>query len=269
MMRVVMEVAGLAATAGRVSRRSAISGLASLALHGGLLLLVFVLAGVRVMPERHVIELTTIQVVEPPPPPAPGQSGTMTPSPARTSAGTLGRRGHDAPQRSASRAPAVANPFAELAVSYDTPTGPDPGNEAGTGGLTVGSGLWGDGAGGDGGRFGVGGMGVPPPPPPAVSRARPPRPKLDYHTWDFRASRRFAGQAVLVELSIDAGGHVGQVRVMKSVDPAVDHHAMDLARRFEFYPALDPDGHPTPGLHRWEFVIVGDNDTDFHFQPRL
>lgn len=74
---------------------------------------------------------------------------------------------------------------------------------------------------------------------------------------------------VLVELSINPGGNVSQVRVLESVEPAIDNHAMDLARRFAFYPALDPAAHPTPGLHRWEFVIVADSSPGFYVQPRL
>jgi TonB family protein len=271
----VREVHGLAPIAGRARRRSVISGCVSLGIHGALLVLIVLLAGVRAVIAPPAIELSWIEVVAPPPappppPPATGQAAPA-PSPVKASAGTLGRRGHDVPQRSQTRAPAIADPYADLAVSYEPPTGPDPGNTAGTTGLGLGAGLLGDGS-GEGGGGGFGNLGLPPPPPPpppARSLARPPRPKLDYHTWDFRASRRFAGQIVLVELAIDAGGSVGQVRVLKSVDPAIDHHAMDLARRFSFYPALDPAGHPTGGLHRWEFVIVADSGPGFYVQPRL
>jgi periplasmic protein TonB len=269
MIAVVMVVPGPSGMAGRAARRPVVSAIASIAVHGGLLWLIFLLAGVHAMPARTVIELTTIQVVEPPPPPPPpppatGQ-GTRFQSTAKADAGMLGRRGHSAPARSQTHAPAVANPFADLAVSYETPTAPDPGNVAGTTGPGLGAGLFGDGTGTGGGGYGT--LTVPPPPGPSL--ARPPRPKLDYHSWDFRASRRFAGQAVLVELTIDPAGHVRHVSVLKSVDPAVDHHAMDLASRFEFHPALDSAGTPTSGRHRWEFVIVGDNDLGFHFQPRM
>ncbi|HWU90726.1 MAG TPA: hypothetical protein VN253_25845, partial [Kofleriaceae bacterium] len=37
----------------------------------------------------------------------------------------------------------------------------------------------------------------------------------------------------------------------------VYERATEVARRFEFYPALDDAGHPIAGVHRWEFVIVG------------
>lgn len=270
----VREVTGFAATAGRAPQRSVASGLGSLAVHAVLLALVFLLAGLRAAPRPPAVALTAIEVVGAPPPPPPpplatGQ-GATAPSTKRASAsaGTLGRRGHDAPQRSPSRAPPAPDPYAELAVSYDRPASADPGSAAGTLGLGVGASLFGDGAGDGGGGFGT--LGVPPPPPPPPrSLARPARPKLDYHRWDFRADRRFAGQIVVVLLTIDPGGHVRDVRVLQSVDPAVDRHATDLARRFEFDPALDAAGHPEVGRYRWEFVSVGDNAPSFQVQPRM
>lgn len=273
MMDVVREVTGFAATADRRPQRSVASGLGSLAVHAVLLALVFLLAGLHATPRPPTVALTAIQIVgaPPPPPPPPPVTGQGTTAPSTThagaSVGTLGRRGHDAPQRSPSRAPRAPDPYAELAVSYDRPASADPGAAAGTLGLGLGEGLLGDGAGAGGGGFGN--LGVPPPPPPPHSLARPARPRLDYHRWDFRAARQFSGQVVVVLLSIDPGGHVRDVRVLQSVDPAVDRHAADLARRFEFYPALDAAGHPEAGQYRWEFVIVGDNPPIFQVQPRM
>jgi TonB family protein len=273
MMRVVREVPGFATTAGRAPQRSVASGLGSLGVHAVLLALVFLLAGLHATPRPPAVALTAIEIVGAPPPPPPppppviGQGATAPSTHATASAGTLGRRGHDAPQRSPSRARPAPDPYAELAVSHDRPASADPGSAAGTLGLGVGTGLFGDGTGDSGGGFGN--LGVPPPPPPPRSLARPARPKLDYHRWDFRADRRFAGQIVIVLLTIDPSGHVHDVRVLQSVDPAVDRHAADLARRFEFYPALDAAGHPAGGQYRWEFVIVGDNAPIFQVQPRM
>ncbi len=245
-----------------------LAGFASVAAHGGVLLLVLTLAGARVARQPALVELTPIQVVEPPPPEPPPASpghGTQLRPIASTNAGTLGRRGHDAPPRSQTHAPAAVDPLADVVVSYETPTGLAPGNEAGATGAGIGAGLFGDGTGhgAGGGAFGVGAV----PPVPAPSLARPPRPRTDYHKWDFRAAPAFAGATVRVELSIDPGGSVRQVRVLKGVDDYVDRRAADVARRFEFYPALNDAGQPTWGLHRWEFVIVS-NALDFHFEPR-
>src|SRR5205823_6559045 len=138
------------------------------------------------------------------------------------------------------------------------------GNELGTTGAGIGAGLLGEGAGsGDGaGQFGLGNLAVPPAP----SLARPPRPKSDYRNGDFRAGRQFAGAVVRLELSIDPRGSVRNVRLLQGVDDAIDQHAIELAKRFEFHPALDDAGQPTWGRHRWEFVLQGGANAGFSFQ---
>ena len=133
-------------------------------------------------------------------------------------------------------------------MHYDAPEAADPGNRDGDTGPGLGSGLLGEGVGGN--AFGVGT--VPPPPP---SQARPPRAKEDYSQWDFHAAHMFRGAIVRLELTIDPVGSVRDVRVLKGVDDQIDVRAIDLARRFEFFPALDDDGRPTWGRHGWEFVI--------------
>ncbi len=245
---------------GRVSHRSMFAGSFSLALHGGLVLLVFLLAGVRVVQPPRVIELTEIQVIAPPPPPppppGPSRSGTRAGAGNTAKMGALGRRGHDALPRSQTRAPAVANPFADLAVSYETPTLPDPGNPAGTTGHGVGAGLFGTGT-GSGAGFGVLGDGpgtlqVPPPPP---SLARPPRPKDDYSDWTIPGSHEFANQILVVELSVDPHGNVRNVRVLQGVVDWIDTYASAVARGYKFYPALSDSGEPTSGHYLWKFLI--------------
>jgi TonB family protein len=233
----------------------------SLALHGGLVLLALVIAGIR-GGQPPQIELTEIELVAPPPPtplPVPGPSapGTQSGASASPRMGALGRRGHDAPQRSQTRAPAVADPFADLEVSYETDARPDPGPLDGTTGLGRGTGLLGAGH-GDGAGYGYlgdgpGALRVPPPP---ASLARPPRPKHSYRDWQLPAVGQFAGSIVEVALTIDPHGHVGDVRVVKSVDESLDRRAIDIARSFEFYPALTSAGEPTSGPYRWKFVIL-------------
>lgn len=143
---------------------------------------------------------------------------------------------------------APADPYADLVMHYEARPAADPGNLDGEHGIGLGSGLLGDGVGGA--AFGVGN--VPPPPP---SRARPPRAKEGYSKWDFRASRMFAGAIVRLELTVDPRGRVTAVRILKGVDDQIDQRAIELAGRFQFFPALDDDGRPTWGRHGWEFVI--------------
>jgi outer membrane biosynthesis protein TonB len=230
-------------------------------LHGGLVVVALVILGAR-GDDPPVIELTPIEVVAPPPPtplamPGPSAPGTQSGASASPKMGALGRRGHDAPQRSQTRAPAVADPFADLEVSYDTDARPDPGPPDGTTGLGRGTALIGSGN-GDAAGFGYlgdgpGALRVPPPP---ASLARPPRPKHSYHDWQLPAVGQFAGSMIEVMLTIDSHGNVGDVRVLTGVEDTLDRRASDIARGFEFYPALSSAGEPTPGRYRWQFVIL-------------
>jgi TonB family protein len=245
--------AGPAYSATMNARRPALAGFASASMHGVALLAVVLTVREPVISGPEV-ELTPIEVVEAPPAPAPALAGSPAPSSPTASAGKLGRRGRDAPQRSMSRAPATTDPFADVVVSYDAPTGPARERSTGDTGSGRGRGLVGDGASdGTGGVFGLGSV-----PPAPTSQARPPRAKEDYRRWNFRADRRFAGATVQVELRIDPAGRVRDVRVLRGVDESIDKHAAGLARRFEFHPALDDAGDPTWGLHHWEFVLLGD-----------
>jgi len=250
----------------RVSHQSIFAGSVSLALHGGVVLFAFLIAGVRVVQPPRVIELTEIQVVAPPPPPpGPSRSGTRAGAGNTAKMGALGRRGHDALPHSQTRTPAVANPFADLAVSYETPTLPDPGSLAGTTGLGVGTSLFGTGT-GSGAGFGSLGDGpgilqVPPPPP---SLARRPRPKNSHSASIILGSHEFANKTLLVELSIDPRGNVRDVRILEGLSDRLDTHAAAIARGYKFYPALSDNGEPTSGTYRWKFVIndvvEGDDD---------
>lgn len=248
----------------RVSHRSMFAGSVSLALHGGVVLLAFLIAGVRVVQPPRVIELTEIQVVAPPPPPpGPSRSGTRAGSGNTAKMGALGRRGHDAMPRSQTRAPAVANPFADLAVSYETPTLPDPGSPAGTTGQGVGTGLFGTGTGAGAGYGSLGdGPGLLQVPPPPPSLARPPRPKNSHSASIILGSHEFANKTLLVELNIDPHGNVRDVRILEGLSNRLDTSAAKIARDYKFYPALSDNGEPTSGHYLWKFVINDISEDD-------
>lgn len=249
----------------RFSRRSMVAALGSLVLHGGAVALVIAFA----LPEPHRVvqrsatELVAIESIAAPPAPTlapvrgpigPGAQPAVRPS---LNAGAVGRRGHDLPKRSMTRAPRVPDPYADLAISYDTPTGPDPGSPMGTTGPGFGESLAGIGGGGGGGLHPPPLLASvpPPPPPPPPSLARPPRPKYSYSETEIRGSHKFAGKVIRLVLAIDERGVVRVTRIVQGVDLRLDERARELAERFEFEPALDQAGHPTAGTYPWYFVI--------------
>jgi outer membrane biosynthesis protein TonB len=267
----------------RSGRRRAGVAAASLAIHGVLLWLVLTISQTAVVEEpRSALPPIDIEVVVRPPPAAPepptavaavsrpGASGTPVRTRSMERAGLRGQHGHAT--LSPTPAPPVVDPFADLEVRYDTgdPSAPHPGSGTGNENLGPGPGP-GNAARGDGRGLGIaaalgpgggGALRVPPAPPVLPSLARPPRAKHDYRRWSFRAPRELGDSKILLELSIDAHGEVADVRVLSGVGGRVDQRAMDVARRFEFYPALDSAGRPTAGIHHWEFVIEG--EIDFH-----
>jgi protein TonB len=250
------ETEDVGSVATRRSRRWVMAGTVSMVVHAGLVVVAVVFTSGRVARAPQHPLVTPIEVIEPPPPPPPpptpaAGTGTQLASLAGANAGTLGRHGHGAP-RSMSRAPAASDPMADVVVSYDAQTSDDAGSGAGTTGRGIGAGLLGDGAGAGGGGFGLGNV------PPAPSLARPPRPKASYRHWDFRAAPVFAGGLIRIELTIAPDGSVREVRLLKGVDSYVDRHAVERARDFRFYPALNDAGQPTWGRHGWEFVIGAD-----------
>lgn len=240
----------------------------SIAFHGALLLVVVQVIADRVVPERpRRIELTPVAIVEPAVQPAPGSSGGASTAPGAGAGGAPGEiafsphntgvpSGRAARARSQTRAPSTTDAAADVLVSYDEPRGEDPGDEGHGDGHGRGAGLLGDGeAAGYGERgtgYGVGGLRMPDPPPALPSLARPPIPKRDYSKW--RTGPR-AG-TVLLMLTIDPQGVVRNVVILRGADHDLDRRAKDTARHFEFHPALDRDGAPIWGLHRWEFVVA-------------
>jgi TonB family protein len=230
----------------------------SLVINGGLIAAALLLHH-RAEPAPTAPSLTDIEVVEPAAAPAPPSAAGQRHGAADTNAGTHGRRGHDAPLRSQNRAPAVADPYADLAMSYETP-GPDPGSTTtdSTGGAH-GGGLFGDGTGsGLGAGDGLGaGNGLPPAPVPSL--ARPPRPKHEYRDWDYRAPIEYAGRSILIELSLDPRGSVRGARILQGVEDKLDKAAVATASRYEFYPALNSVGSPIAAVYRWEFQLEATN----------
>lgn len=261
----------------RTARRRAIVVIASLGIHGALVWLALSIPASAVVEEPRSARVSMIDVdvgVTPPPREdrqllasvsRPGAPGTPARAHTNERAGLRGHRGHSAvPLVSA---PPTSDPFAELSIKYD---GVDrealrPGAGTSDDGTGPGAGARGDGRGlGIDAPLGLGTGGslrVPPPPP---SQARPPRAKHDYSRWPFRAPQEYSGQKLLLELAIDASGQVTAVRVLESVERRIDARAVEIARRFEFHPALDDAGRPTAGVHRWEFLIEVVVEFDAH-----
>jgi outer membrane biosynthesis protein TonB len=255
MMRVIGATGTASSEGGRPRRWFA--ALLAFALHGGLLVVVFTFAGPRAGRRPHEIALTEIVVVAAPPAAPVPRSQPHAPKKALT--GMRSQRGHDAPQRSLSHAPAVADPFADLSVGFEAPvTSPDPGTRAGVTGDGTGTGVFGTGTGAGAGaphRDPVADLRIPAPPLPAPSLARPPRPRYDYSAAVILGSRKFSGATVKVHLDIDARGVPHDVKVVQHVDDDIDRDAINQAQRFRFEPALDDDGQPAPGGFVWSFVI--------------
>lgn len=242
-----------------LSRRSTLAGSVSLALHGGLLLLVVVLVGVRVAPETRRIALTTVEIVSPAPTPptpdpAPPDPPAAAPSPAPRA---VARQDRAAPPQP--RAASVQD--LDLKVSYSARDNfvPDP-TEAPSDGESGGI---------DGGRA-IGADSrrqledslahLEIPVPQRVSLARPPREKRNYHQLRLPSVRRFAGMHLKLVLAIDARGRVSDVELVQGVDGQLDLRVVGLARHFEFEPALDDDGVPVRGTSRWDIEIVNDDN---------
>lgn len=240
-----------------LSRRSTLAGSVSLALHGGLLLLVIALVGARVAPEARRIALTTVEIVAPsplPPTPAPPSAAPATaPGPALRPAARPVRA---APPRAVSAVEAL-----DLKVSYsardnfssnpsEAPAEGEPGGI--DGGRAIGA---------DSRRQLEDRLAhLEIPVPQRVSLARPPREKRNYHQLRLPSVRRFAGMHLKLVLMIDARGRVSDVELVQGIDGQLDLRVVGLARHFEFEPALDDDGVPVRGTSRWDIEIVDDDN---------
>jgi hypothetical protein len=239
-------------------RQSRLAGSASLVLHGGLVL-VFVLAGKRVVdapPQAPAV--TSIEVVKPSPPtkPPPPPMPIARPIPSATAEA----RARPAQGKRSQRFAAAKQSLADLAVSYDHPT-----NFASNAANTV-DGI-GD-AGSSGIRTGIDRQlgddvaNLPIPQPTFASRARSPRPKFDYSKLRIPGASKFAGRIMKVVLRVDTAGHVRGAQVLEGVDRDLDRRILALVSHFEFEPALDDVGAVIPGTSRWNLEIVSDEEDE-------
>lgn len=244
------------------------ASLLALALHGAVLWLASAVLGARpaapaAATARASAEIS-VEIVEPiraAPAVAPSP-GPHTPSaPGAAGVRARGQRTREGGGRSGMRAPATGDPWAELQIRYDAPTEPapdDPAGDSGTGlgaarnGSGLGAVLAGIGLGAGGGALRAGGVEPPPPPPSHATRSRP---RHDYsHAW-FQGARGLWGMTARAELSIDTRGRVQDVRITEHINPWIDSQAIDLARKFVFYPALNDAGEPIADTYVWTFVI--------------
>jgi hypothetical protein len=242
-----------------ISRRALIATGLSLVINGGLIAAALLLHSSSRPQPTSPPALIDIEVSGPPAP-APASPAHEPHGAAATNAGTRGRRGHDVPARSLTRSPAAPDPYADLAMSYDAPTGPHPGSTTtdSTGGAH-GGGLFGDGAGsglGAGDGLGTGNGNGLPAAPPAPSLAQPPRPKHEYRDWGYRAPLAFAGRHIRLELELDNTGRVSHARIIEGLSDSIDKAALATASHYEFYPALNAIGAPIPSKYRWDFELL-------------
>jgi len=245
---------------GLLSHRSTLAGSASVALHVGLVALAVGLAGARVIDAPRQIALTMVEVIAPaprPPAPEPPPPEAVVAAPSPEVPAVRPSRAVPAPRRAATATEAL-----DLRVSYDDPSNfvarptdaPDDDHGA-TGGIDGGRGI-----GADSRRQLQDSLaGVQIPAPPVVSLARPPRPLHNYHQLRLHSVRRFAGMTVKLMLRIDARGRVSGVDLVEGVDWQLDRRVIELARRFEFEPALDPEGAPVSGTSKWNIQIIDDD----------
>ncbi|HEX4422111.1 MAG TPA: hypothetical protein VH165_29570 [Kofleriaceae bacterium] len=252
---------------GAVPRQSMLAGSVSLVLHGGLVVAGLVVAGQRVARSPRSIVLTSIEVSSPSPSPSPSPLPPSPPPPAPAPPSTPAAEPAAAPvpRREAvprARAPAAADPRADLKVSYD-----DPGNFAARGEAATA----GPAAALQPARLDLGAAGdlatslaslqVPAPPRAAIARA--PHPRRNYRELRLHDVREFAGQRIKLQLAIDADGRVRDVKILQGVTGVIDARTLALARSFEFEPALDDTGTPIAGSSRWEILIVDDRDPSY------
>jgi hypothetical protein len=242
-----------------LSRRSTLAGSVSLALHGGMLGLAVALVGARVVPEPRRIALTSVEIVSrtpalPTPAPAAPDPPAAAPSPAPRA---VARQDRAAPPQP--RAASIVEAL-DLKVSYSArdnfaakPSAQPP-SEGEPGGIDV------RGIGADSRRQLEASLArVDIPVPQRLSLARPPREKHNYHQLRLPSVRRFAALHIKLVLTIDARGRVSDVELVQGVDGELDLRVCRLARHFEFEPALDDDGAPTPGTSRWDIEIIDDD----------
>jgi hypothetical protein len=255
-----------ASVAGSEHRRSRLAGSTSLALHGGLLLVV-VLAGQRVAHSpQQPISLTAIELVTPAPasPSTPLPDGNPVARATSPTANVEARGRRQQVQRSQPKAPAAKLSHADLKISYDHPSNfAKPATTIDEAGDPSRSGI---GKGVDR-QLGDEIANMPIPQPPVASLARAPRPRHDYSKLRLRGASRFAGQTIKVVLKVDPYGRVRGVQLLEGVDRDLDRRVIALVHDFQFEPALDEEGAAIPGTSRWNLELVEDEHEPFPTLP--
>jgi hypothetical protein len=180
---------------------------------------------------------------------------------AMASAGVHARR--EPNQRAASSEPASVKSLADLKISYKDPTNFVEVHAPAPSDIASGAGRAGISAGIDPSvASGLSNLEVPPAGP---SLARRPRPKHDYSAIRIVGASKFAGQTIQLRSSIDAHGRVRTVELLRGVDRELDRKTIAMVYSFEYAPALDDDGTPSPANFTWTFEVVADED-DAPFQ---
>lgn len=235
-------------------------GSVSLALHGGLVVLVIVAVGegVRESPPEPSV-LTPVEIVQAAPPrPSTPRAVKPVVSPTQPTANAVPRARRQQVARPQPNTLPANRSLADLTIGYDDPTnfaervatrGPVTGDVKG---LRIGKGLE--------LRAEDSVATMPIPQPVVVSRARPPRPKFDYTQLRLVGASKFAGRTIKVLLVVDTSGRVREVRLLEGVDRDLDRRTVTLVHNFEFEPALDDDGVPIRGGQRWDIQIIEDED---------
>jgi hypothetical protein len=250
-------------------RRAKLAGLASLAFHGGAVVLLAMLAGTHIIRSPSKKVLVPVDVVQPaalpapPPPPAPPPMyAAPAPQPGGAPASAVAQARREPVHHAQLVAPASMRSLADLTISYDDATnfaapGPttrtDAAGGSGRSGIGAGASTWrGD---------GIAKIDIPQP-AVTVSRARSPRPKRDYSNLRIPGASKYAGETVKLQLIIGVNGKVRGVQLLHGVNSDIDRKTIALAGTFEYEPALDDEGIAVQGTSRWDIQIVEDEDGD-------
>jgi hypothetical protein len=248
-------------------RRPTLAGLLSVAFHGGAIALVAALAGRHVAHAPPAPPPKTVPVAVTQPAILPAAAPASAPAVPRASAEPSAPAERPAPPtppaiqaKPAQRAPIAMKSLADLTISYDdarlTTLGPTTKTDAagGPGRSGIGAGV--------AYRRADGVATFEIPQPVTVSLARKAKPKRDYSNLRIVGASRFAGETVKLLLMIDAHGKVHGAQLLQGVDHDLDRKTIELARTFEYEPALDDAGIAIQGTSRWEIQIVEDEEGD-------
>jgi hypothetical protein len=204
-------------TVASAGRRSMVAGWASLALHGGVIVLAvgFIRSrSVRPGPQAVVTDIEIVDAVALPRAAFAAQVAPPSPSVQPRQLATHNRRGPELAQRTSARPSSVKEALADIKLSYDDPRNltdraakmiaSDGDHGLHSAALTTGT-----------DRPSQDGLATLQMPGVAsASLARAPHSKHDYSKLQMHAVRQFAGQTIQVLMSIDTHGRVGRVDLL-------------------------------------------------------